>query len=33
MISIRSRKGPGMVSSMLAVAMNTTCERSNGTAR
>ena len=31
MISMRSRSGPGMVSSMLAVAMNTTGYRSNGT--
>src|SRR5262249_988166 len=30
---MRSRSGPGMVSSMLAVAMNTTRLRSNGTPR
>ena len=31
--SIRSRSGPGMVSRVLAVAMNSTCERSNATPR
>ena len=33
MISMRSRSGPGMVSSMFAVVMNTTRLRSNGTPR
>ena len=33
MISIRSSNGPGTVSSMLAVAMNATRERSKGTPR
>ena len=30
MISIRSRSGPGIVSSWFAVAMNSTFDRSNG---
>ncbi len=30
---MRSRNGPGMVSSMFAVVMNTTRDRSNGTPR
>jgi hypothetical protein len=33
MISIRSRSGPGIVSSTFAVQMNITPERSNGTPR
>ena len=33
MISMRSRSGPGIVSSVLAVVTNITFERSNGTSR
>jgi hypothetical protein len=33
MISMRSRSGPGMVSGMFAVAMNSTFDRSKGTSR